>query len=70
LSEGGDDVYVALLDNGWDREYLTPLVQKWGKTNGKQRYHCDVVAKDEEHAKKIFRDKFAEYRYRTEVEEN
>ena len=68
--EGDEDVYATLLTDAWDREYMHPLLKKWGARGGKQRYHCDVIAKDEEHAKKIFRDKFAEYRYRTEVEKN
>lgn len=70
FSENGEDVNISLIINGWDRDHLTPSVRKWGIKNGKQFYYCDVVAKDEEHAKKILRDKFAEYRYRTEVEES
>lgn len=68
--EGGKDVEVTCLEYAGSREYANLSLRKWGVKNGKQGYHCDVIAKDVEHAKKIFRDKFAEYKYRKEVEEN
>ena len=43
-----------------DSDYPTTKIERW-KDNS---YHLDVVAKDKEHAQKIFTDKIAEYKAR------
>ena len=50
------------IEESLSHEYPDFAVYRYG--TARENYHLDVIAKDEEHAQKIFTDKVAEYKAR------